>query len=49
MSKSALEHLSKTRSFDDKLFIRQQNLDLMIRFMKVKSINPKMKKKEIGK
>ena len=45
----SLEKISRTVNLDANLIPRQQNLDLIARFMESKSINPKMKRKEIAK
>ena len=45
----SLEQMSRTGNLDANLILRQHTLDLMARFMEIKSINPKLKEKEIGK
>ena len=45
----SLEQKSRTGNLDAILIIRQHKLDLMARFMEIKSNNPKMKQKEIAK
>ena len=42
----SLEQISKTGNLDANLFFSQHKLDLMTRFMEIKSIKPKMKWKE---
>ena len=46
---SPLEQISGTGSLDANLILHQHKLDSMARFMEIKSINPKMKQKEVGK
>ena len=45
----SLEQISKTRSLDANLILRQYKLDLMFRFMEPKSINPKLRHDQIAK
>ena len=45
----SLEQLSKTGSLDSNLMLRQYKIDLMARFVKIKSINPKLKQSEIAR
>ena len=42
----SLEQSSKTGYLDANLILRQHKLNLIVRFMEIKSINPKMKQKE---
>ena len=42
----SLEQLSKTFSLDSYLILRQYKLDLMARFMEIKSMNPKLEQSE---
>ena len=44
----SLEQIFQTRNRDDNLVLRQNQLDLMARFREVKTINPKMKQKEVS-
>ena len=44
-----LLQLSRKANLDDNLKLRQHQLFLVARFMKIKSINPNMKQKEITK
>ena len=39
----SLEETSKTGNVDCYLILRQHRLDLMARFMEIKSVNPKLK------
>ena len=45
----SLQQISQTGNFDSDLITRQYKLDLMARFMEIKSINPKLKQSEIAK
>ena len=45
----SLEQNSRTGNVDANLLFRQHNVDLMARCMEIKSINPKLKQKEIAK
>ena len=45
----SLDQISKTGNLDPNLILHQLKLDLMARFMKIKSGNPKMKQKELAK
>ena len=45
----SLEQISKTGIPDSKLILRQYKIDLMARFMIIKSINPKLGQSEIAK
>ena len=45
----SLERLSKTGIFDCILILLQYKIDLMTRFMKVRSVNIKLKQNEIAK
>ena len=45
----SLEQRSRTGNLDAKFILRQHKLDLMARFMETKSVNPKMKRKEIAR
>ena len=42
----SLEQISKTGNLDANLILRQYKLDLMSRFMEMKSNNPKLTQKE---
>ena len=42
---SSLEQNSKTGNIDASFLLRQHKLDMMARFMDIKSVNPKMKQK----
>ena len=46
---SSFEQISKAGNLHALLVFRQQMLDLMARFMEIKSIKPRMKRKEIAK
>ena len=45
----SLEQISKTDDLDSNLILRQYKLDLMARFMEIKSVNPKLKQNQIAK
>ena len=45
----SLEQISKTGNLDANLILRQYKLDLMSRFMEMKSNNPKFTQKQISK
>ena len=45
----ALQQISQTGNLDSNLITRQYKLDLMARFMEIKSINPRLRKNEIAK
>ena len=45
----SLERISRTGNLDANLILRQHKRDLMARFMKIKSINPKLKEKGIAR
>ena len=45
----SLEQISKTGNLDANLILRQYKLDLMSRFMEMKSNNPKLTQKQIAK
>ena len=45
---SSWQQISRTVYLDSTLMIRQYKLDLMARFLEVKSVNPKLKKSEIA-
>ena len=49
MSTFFLEEISKTVNLDANLLLRQYKLDLMSRFMKIKSINQILTQKQIAK
>ena len=38
----SVEKISKTGNFDSNLILRQYKLDLMARFMKIKTVDPKL-------
>ena len=46
---SSSEQISKTSSLDSNLILRQYKLDLMARFMEIKSVNPKLRQNQIAK
>ena len=43
------EQISKTSSLDSNLILRQYKLNLMARFMEIKSVNPKLRHDQIAK
>ena len=45
----SLEQISRTANLDANLIVRRHKLDLKAPFMEIKSINPKMKQKEIAR
>ena len=45
----SLEQISRTGNLDANLILLQHKLDLMARFMEMKSVNPKIKRKEIAR
>ena len=45
----SLEQISKTGSLDSNLITREYKLDLMARFMGIKSMNPKLRQDQIAK
>ena len=45
----SLEQISKTGNLDANLILRQYKLDIMARFMEMKSNNPKLTQKQICK
>ena len=45
----SLQQISQTGNVDSDLITRHYKLDLMARFMEIKSINPKLKESEIAK
>ena len=49
MNTFSLEQISKTGNFDSNLIPRQYKLDLMVRFMEIKSVNPKLRQDQIAK
>ena len=44
-----LEQISKTGHIDSNLIIHQNKLDLLARFLKIKSVNPKIGQDQIAK
>ena len=45
----SLEQISRAGTLDANLLLRQHKLDLMARFMDIKSVNQKLKQKEIAR
>ena len=45
----SLEQVSRTWNLDTNIILRQRKWELMARFMEIKSINQKLKQKEIAK
>ena len=45
----SLEQISELGNLDSDLRLSQYKLDLMARFMEIKSLNPKLKQSEIAK
>ena len=45
----SIEQISRTRNLDADFILGQSKLDLMARFMEVKSVNPKLNQIEIAK
>ena len=45
----SLSEISKTRSFNSSLILRQYKLDLMASCKEIKAINPKLTQNEISK
>ena len=45
----SLEQISRTGEVDANSILRQHKLGLMARFLEMKTVNPKMKQKEIAK
>ena len=45
----SLQQISQTGNFDAKLISRQNTLDLMARFMEVKSVNHRLRQDQIAK
>ena len=45
----SLKQISKTRNIDANLIIREVKSDLMSRFLEIKSINPKLRRKQLAK
>ena len=44
----SLKYLSKTWTLDSNMILRQYDLDLLVRFMKIKSVKQKLGKEEIA-
>ena len=44
-----MQQISQTGNFDAKLISRQNTLDLMARFMEVKSVNHRLRQDQIAK
>ena len=42
----SVEKISRTGYLDSNLITRQNKLDLMVRLMKIKSVNPKIKQNQ---
>ena len=49
MNNTFLQHLSQRGSLDSNLILRHYDLDLMARFMRKKSMNPKVRQDQIAK
>ena len=45
----SLEQISKTGSVDSTLILRQYKIDLVARFMEIKSVHPKLRQDQIAK
>ena len=45
----SLEQISKTGNLDAKLIYRQYKLDLVARYLKTKSVNPKLEQNQVAK
>ena len=45
----SLEQISKTSNLDSNFILRQYKIDLMARFMEIKSFNPKLREDQIAK
>ena len=45
----SLQQISQTGNLDSSLILCKHKLDLMARFMEIKSVNPKLKQDQIGK
>ena len=45
----SLEQISETVNLDSSLIFRQYKLNLMARFMEIKSLNPKIRQDQIAK
>ena len=45
----SVELISTTRNLDANIILLQDQLDFLAQFMEIKSINPKMKQKEMAK
>ena len=44
----SLEQTSKTGNLGNKILLRQYKLDLMAKFIQIKSVNPKIKQSELA-